>query len=151
MLAPPAGTLSVKRTDSAHSEGTSPFALAAELELQDVSKWYAGQDEPAVHELSFTVPAGEVCVLVGPSGAGKTTAMRLINRMIDPSSGDILLGGRSVLKREPRELRREIGYVIQQVGLFPHQTVAQNIATVPRLLGWGKARAAARVQELLEL
>jgi osmoprotectant transport system ATP-binding protein len=143
--------LSVKRTDSAHSEGPSPIAVAAELELQSVSKYYAGQKEPAVRELSFTVPAGEVCVLVGPSGAGKTTAMRLINRMIPISSGDILLGGRSVLEREPRALRREIGYVIQQVGLFPHQTVAQNIATVPRLLGWEKARIATRVQELLEL
>ena len=142
---------SVKSTDSAHSEGTSPFAVAAELELQGVSKWYPGQDEPAVRGLSFTVPAGEVCVLVGPSGAGKTTAMRLINRMIALSSGDILLGGRSVLEREPRELRREIGYVIQQVGLFPHQTVAQNIATVPRLLGWAKARISTRVHELLEL
>ena len=84
-------------------------------------------------------------MLVGPSGGGKTTAMRLINRMIAMSSGDILLGGRSVLEREPRALRREIGYVIQQVGLFPHQNVVQNIATVPRLLGWEKARIAARV------
>jgi osmoprotectant transport system ATP-binding protein len=92
-----------------------------------------------------------VCVLVGPSGSGKTTAMRLINRMVSLDSGDILLGGRSVLAREPRELRREIGYVIQQIGLFPHQTVAENIATVPRLLGWTKARIAARVDELLEL
>jgi osmoprotectant transport system ATP-binding protein len=90
-------------------------------------------------------------VLVGPSGSGKTTAMRLINRMVSLDSGDILLGGRSVLAREPRELRREIGYVIQQIGLFPHQTVAENIATVPRLLGWTKARIAARVDELLEL
>jgi osmoprotectant transport system ATP-binding protein len=97
------------------------------------------------------VPAGEVCVLVGPSGSGKTTAMRLINRMIPISGGDILLGGESVLQRDPRALRREIGYVIQQIGLFPHQTVAENIATVPRLLGWQQARIDARVQELLEL
>jgi osmoprotectant transport system ATP-binding protein len=92
-----------------------------------------------------------VCVLVGPSGSGKTTTMRLINRMIQLSSGDILLGGSSVLRREPRALRREIGYVIQQVGLFPHQTVAENVAAVPRLLGWDKARVAARVRELLDL
>jgi osmoprotectant transport system ATP-binding protein len=92
-----------------------------------------------------------VCVLVGPSGSGKTTAMRLINRMIALSSGDILLGGRSVLEREPTELRREIGYVIQQIGLFPHLSVADNIATVPRLLGWEKRRTQARVKELLEL
>jgi osmoprotectant transport system ATP-binding protein len=119
--------------------------------LQDVSKRYAGQRKPAISDLSLTVPAGEVCVLVGPSGSGKTTAMRLINRMIEPSGGDILLDGRSVLQRDPGELRRQIGYVIQQIGLFPHQTVAENIATVPRLLGWDSERIAARVHELLEL
>jgi osmoprotectant transport system ATP-binding protein len=90
-------------------------------------------------------------VLVGPSGSGKTTAVRLINRMIPLSGGDILLGKRSVLDREPRQLRREIGYVIQQVGLFPHQTVAENVATVPLLLGWKKDRVVARVRELFEL
>jgi osmoprotectant transport system ATP-binding protein len=127
------------------------LAQAAELELRGVSKRYAGQREPAIHELSFTVPAGDVCVLVGPSGSGKTTALRLINRMIPTTAGDILLGGRSVLEREPKELRREIGYVIQQIGLFPHQTVGENIATVPRLLGWHKDRIHARVTELLEL
>ena len=118
----------------------------------------AGGDLPPLHgvptaikDLSLSVDAGEVCLLVGPSGSGKTTAMRLINRMIPLSGGDILLGGRSVLEREPNELRREIGYVIQQIGLFPHQTVAENIATVPKLLGWDKARTAARVKELLEL
>jgi osmoprotectant transport system ATP-binding protein len=124
---------------------------AAELELRHVSKRYDGQREPAISDLSLTVPAGEVCVLVGPSGSGKTTAMRLINRMISISDGDILLGGRSVLARDARELRREIGYVIQQIGLFPHQTVGENIATVPNLLGWPKERIAARVQELLAL
>jgi osmoprotectant transport system ATP-binding protein len=137
--------------DTAHNEGPSAFAQAAELELRDVTKRYAGQREPAISDLSLTVPAGEVCVLVGPSGSGKTTAMRLINRMIPISGGDILLGGRSVLERDPRELRREIGYVIQQIGLFPHETVGQNIATVPRLLGWDKQRTAKRVGELLEL
>jgi osmoprotectant transport system ATP-binding protein len=144
--------------DTAHSEGSSAFAKsgelqskAAELELRDVCKRYDGQREPAIVDLSLTVPAGEVCVLVGPSGSGKTTAMRLINRMISISSGDILLGGRSVLHRDARELRREIGYVIQQIGLFPHQTVGENIATVPQLLGWPKERIAARVQELLGL
>ena len=136
----------MKIADTAHNEGPSAFAQAAELELRDVSKRYPGQREPAIGDLSLTVPAGEVCVLVGPSGSGKTTAMRLINRMIPLTGGDILLGGRSVLEREPRELRREIGYVIQQVGLFPHQTVGENIATVPRLLGWDKQRIAARVQ-----
>jgi osmoprotectant transport system ATP-binding protein len=124
---------------------------AATLELRNVSKRYPGQREPAIRDLSFSVDAGDVCVLVGPSGSGKTTAMRLINRMVPLSGGDILLGGRSVLEREPNQLRREIGYVIQQIGLFPHQTIAENIATVPRLLRWDKARIAARVNELLAL
>ena len=92
----------MKIADTAHNEGPSAFAQAAELELRSVSKRYPGQREPAIRDLSLTVPAGEVCVLVGPSGSGKTTAMRLINRMIPITSGDILLGGRSVLEREPR-------------------------------------------------
>jgi len=137
--------------NSAQTEGPSAYRQAASLELRHVSKRYEGQREPAITDLSFSVPAGEVCVLVGPSGSGKTTAMRLINRMIPLSGGDILLGERSVLEREPNELRREIGYVIQQIGLFPHQTVAENIATVPRLLGWERSRTRARVDELLEL
>jgi osmoprotectant transport system ATP-binding protein len=141
----------LKTVDTAHKEGPSALAEAAELQMRNVSKRYPGQRSAAIDDLSLTVPAGEVCVLVGPSGSGKTTAMRLINRMISISSGDILLGGRSVLTREPRELRREIGYVIQQIGLFPHQTVGENIATVPRLLGWDKQRMAHRVSELLEL
>jgi osmoprotectant transport system ATP-binding protein len=141
----------VKTVDTAHNEGPSPFAQAAQLELRNVGKRYPGQREAAIGDLSLTVPAGEVCVLVGPSGSGKTTAMRLINRMIALSDGDILLGGRSVLARDPRELRREIGYVIQQVGLFPHLSVGENIATVPRLLGWDRQRVAARVHELLGL
>jgi osmoprotectant transport system ATP-binding protein len=137
--------------NSAHREGPLPFPQAATLELRDVSKRYPGQREPAIEDLSFSVDAGEVCVLVGPSGSGKTTAMRLINRMIPLTSGDILLGGRSVLEREPTELRREIGYVIQQIGLFPHETVSENIATVPHLLGWSKSRTNERVRELLTL
>ena len=141
----------MKPADTAHSEGPSAFAQAAELELRSVSKLYAGQRQPAIAELSLTVPAGEVCVLVGPSGSGKTTAMRLINRMIALSGGDILIGGRSVLERQPIQLRREIGYVIQQVGLFPHHTVGENIATVPQLLGWPKRHVAQRVHELLAL
>jgi len=129
----------------------SGASQAAELELRNVQKRYPGQKQPAIPDLSLRVPAGEVCVLVGPSGSGKTTAMRLINRMIPLTSGDILLGGQSVLTREPTELRREIGYVIQQIGLFPHLTVSENIATVPKLLGWDSARTTARVNELLAL
>jgi osmoprotectant transport system ATP-binding protein len=141
----------VNIANTAQPEGPSAFPQAATLEFRNVSKRYPGQREPAIPDLSFDVGAGEVCVLVGPSGSGKTTAMRLINRMIPLTSGDILLGGDSVLEREPHELRREIGYVIQQIGLFPHLTVADNIATVPRLLGWDRARTTARVHELLEL
>jgi osmoprotectant transport system ATP-binding protein len=119
--------------------------------LREVSKRYPNQKDAAIVDLSLEIPAGEVCVLVGPSGSGKTTAMRLINRMIALSSGDILLGGNSVLKRDPTKLRREIGYVIQQIGLFPHQTVAENIAAVPKLLGWEHKRVETRVTELLNL
>ncbi len=124
---------------------------ALELELRHVRKTYARTRTAAIEDLSLTVAAGEVCVLVGPSGSGKTTAMRLINRLIPLSGGDILLGGRSVLDRPEVDLRREIGYVIQQVGLFPHLTVAENIATVPRLLGWERERIVERTRELLEL
>jgi osmoprotectant transport system ATP-binding protein len=140
----------VTTEDTAQSEG--PSATPAEpLEFRAATKRYAGAAEPAVDALSLEVPAGEICVLVGPSGCGKTTAMRMVNRMIDITEGDILLGGRSVRDREPAALRRDIGFVIQQVGLFPHRTVAQNIATVPELLGWSRARREERVAELLSL
>ena len=137
--------------NTAHDEGQSTYPKAATLVFDHVQKRYPGASEPAIHDLSFEVPAGRICVLVGPSGCGKTTAMRLVNRMIELTSGDILLDGRSVRDRDPAELRRGIGYAIQQIGLFPHRTVAENIATVPRLLGWDKARIAARVDELLDL
>src|SRR5918997_2527676 len=108
---------------------------AATLEFRNATKRYPGQPEAAVENLSLTVPAGEICVLVGPSGCGKTTAMRMVNRMIEITDGDILLDGESVRTRSPAQLRRQVGYAIQQIGLFPHQTIADNIATVPRLLG----------------
>jgi osmoprotectant transport system ATP-binding protein len=141
----------VSSLDSAHTTGPSSRPDAATLEFRSATKRYPGQTKPAVDGLSLEVPAGEICVLVGPSGCGKTTAMRMVNRMIDITDGDILLDGRSVKERRPAELRREIGYAIQQIGLFPHMSVADNIATVPRLLGWDKARIRARVDELLEL
>ncbi|MFF3000406.1 ABC transporter ATP-binding protein [Streptomyces sp. NPDC057950] len=104
----------------------------------------------AVHDLSLEMPEGGVTVLVGSSGCGKTTTLRMINRMVDPTSGTIRVGGKDVLERDAAELRRSIGYVIQQSGLFPHRTVLDNIATVPLLLGWGRRKARARATELLE-
>ncbi len=137
-------------TDSTAAAAPSPHPQAAELELRHVSKTYPGSTEPAIRDLSLTVPAGEICVLVGPSGCGKTTAMRMVNRMIEMTGGDILLDGRSVRELQPAHLRREIGYVIQQIGLFPHRTIAENIAHRPELLGWDKQRIRARVDELLD-
>ncbi len=141
----------MEKKNTAQEEGASSYPSAAPLEFRNVVKQYPGSDTRAVDDLSFEVPAGEICVLVGPSGCGKTTAMRMVNRMIDITDGDILLDGKSVVDRNPPELRREIGYVIQQIGLFPHQTIAQNIATVPKLLGWDKDRIGTRVDELLDL
>ncbi|MCE3267673.1 MAG: glycine betaine/L-proline transporter, ATPase subunit [Solirubrobacterales bacterium] len=128
---------------------TTPDALA--VSYRGVTKRYPGQDEPAVRDLSLEVGAGEICVLVGPSGCGKTTAMRMANRTVEMTDGDILIGGTSVRDREPSHLRRETGYVIQQIGLFPHRTIGQNMATVPSLLGWDSDRVDRRVDELLAL
>ena len=121
------------------------------IELDALTKSFSGAPRPAVDRLTLTVPAGEVCVLIGPSGCGKTTTMRMINRMIEPDSGTVSVDGRDILGVDPVELRRSIGYVIQQVGLFPHWSIADNVATVPRLLGWDPMRIAARVEELLSL
>src|SRR6478736_5744105 len=145
------GTLLLPPTHTAQSTGPSAYREAVELEFAEATKRYPGADQPAVDGLSLTVPAGEICVFVGPSGCGKTTAMRMVNRMIDITSGDILVGGRSVKDRDADDLRREIGYVIQQIGLFPHKTTADNIATVPKLLGWSKQRIHDRIHELLDL
>ena len=129
----------------------TPLGGGGVLEFRDVTKRYAAGARPAVDTLSLTVPAGEVCVLVGPSGCGKTTALKMVNRLIEPTSGEILIDGRGVRDRDPAALRREVGYVIQQVGLLPHLTIAANVATVPKLLGWDKERIRSRVRELLEL
>jgi len=126
-------------------------STAAEIVFDRVTKRYAGRDGAALHELSLTIPAGTFCVLVGPSGGGKTTALKLVNRLISLDEGDIRIDGRSIRELEPVELRRGIGYVIQNVGLFPHMTVGDNIATVPRLLGWSKTRIQERTAELLDL
>jgi osmoprotectant transport system ATP-binding protein len=124
---------------------------AAELVFDEATKRYHGRTEAAVERLSLTVPAGEICVLVGPSGCGKTTALKLVNRLISLTSGDIRIDGRSIGDLDAVELRRGIGYAIQNVGLFPHMTVEANVGTVPRLLGWPKERIRARTSELLEL
>ena len=120
------------------------------IRLDRVSKRY-DDGTVAVDELTFDVPAGEVAVLVGPSGCGKTTTMRLINRLVEPTSGQVFVGGADVAGVSAVKLRRGIGYVIQQVGLFPHQTVQDNVATVPRMLGWDRRRTRERTQELLRL
>jgi osmoprotectant transport system ATP-binding protein len=133
------------------SNSAEGAAEAPQVEYRRATKRYRGAEEPALRELDLEVPSGEICVLVGPSGSGKTTAMRMVNRMVEITEGDVVVGGTSIRDRSAAELRREIGYVIQQIGLFPHRTVADNIATVPRLLGWGKERMAARVDELLAL
>ena len=128
---------------------TRPAALAVRYE--GATKRYGHSDAIAVDDLTLEAPAGEICVLVGPSGCGKTTAMRMVNRTVEMTSGDIMIGEQSVRDREPARLRREIGYVIQQIGLFPHRTIGENIATVPQLLGWDRERRRARTEELLEL
>jgi osmoprotectant transport system ATP-binding protein len=125
----------------------------AVVEFDHVSKRF-GRGEvasAAVQDLSLHIPGGEVCVLVGPSGCGKTTSLRMVNRLVEPTSGTVSIDGQDVASRNAVALRRSIGYVIQQTGLFPHLTVGANVATVPRLLGWDKDRARQRVDELIEL
>jgi osmoprotectant transport system ATP-binding protein len=124
---------------------------AATVEFDHASKRYPGTDEPAIGDLTLEIAPGELTILIGPSGSGKTTAMRLVNRMIELTSGDVRVDGVSVRDQSPADLRRGIGYAIQQIGLFPHLTVADNIATVPKLLGWDHGRIGKRVAELLDL
>ena len=120
------------------------------IALEALTKRY-GSGPPAVDSLSVEVVSGEVCALIGPSGSGKSTTLRMINRLIEPTSGKIWLDGEDVTTVPAVELRRRMGYVIQQIGLFPHLNVAENVATVPRLLGWDKHRVRDRVAELLDL
>jgi osmoprotectant transport system ATP-binding protein len=131
----------------------SPASLPADVmvRLDHVHKQYAGQSAPAVADLSLDIKDGEIVALLGPSGCGKTTTLRLINRLIEPTSGRIFLGGEDVTTVDPDQLRRRIGYVIQQVGLFPHMRIAENVGLVPRALGWDKERTRKRVDELLDL
>ncbi|MEE4609222.1 MAG: ABC transporter ATP-binding protein, partial [Desulfobacteraceae bacterium] len=121
------------------------------IRLEKVTKIYPGTNVPAVNDVDLEVPEGEICVLIGSSGCGKTTLMRMINRLIPITSGSIYIDGKNILDMDPIELRRHVGYAIQQIGLFPHMTVYDNIATVPRLLKWEKKRIDERVDELLTL
>jgi osmoprotectant transport system ATP-binding protein len=138
----------VARSATAESRGVR-------VEFRQVSKAFVargpGPAPAAVQDLSFTVEPGEICVVVGPSGCGKTTTLKMINRLVEPTSGQILIDGQDVMTLDVVELRRRIGYVIQQIGLFPHRTIAENVATVPRLLRWPEAQIRARVDELIQL
>jgi osmoprotectant transport system ATP-binding protein len=139
---------------NAAAAGTSILSATGggvSIELRELTKHYHGQPEPAVDRVTMDIRAGELVVFVGPSGCGKTTTMKMINRLIEPTSGSITIGGENALALPADELRRRIGYVIQQIGLMPHLTIAENIAMVPRLLGWKKPRIEARVDELLHL
>ena len=121
------------------------------IRLENLTKTFPGSDEPAVNELTLEIREGEIVVFVGPSGCGKTTTMKMINRIIEPTGGRIFLQGEDVTDQNPDQLRRRMGYVIQQIGLFPHMTIADNIATVPKMLGWDKQRITKRTDELLEM
>ena len=134
-------------TEAISSDGQSKRTM---IRLEQLCKQYPKEDGPAVDNLTLDVPEGEIVILVGPSGCGKTTTMKMINRIIEPTSGRIILDGEDVTTADADQLRRRIGYVIQQIGLFPHMTIAQNIATVPKLLGWDAKRIDARIDELLE-
>jgi osmoprotectant transport system ATP-binding protein len=133
------------------AETTTTTAAEPMIRLEELTKRYPGQSEPAVDRVSMDIAKGEIVVLVGPSGCGKTTTMELINRLIEPTSGRIILDGDDVTRDDPDALRRRIGYVIQEIGLFPHLKVAQNIAVVPKLLGWSRRRIDERIDELLDL
>ncbi len=121
------------------------------IQLEHVTKRYPGSERPVVHDLSLSIEAGQFCVLVGPSGCGKTTTLRMINRLVEPTEGVVRVDGQDVREVDPIQLRRRIGYVIQEVGLFPHMTIADNVATVPVELRWPRERIAQRVDELLRL
>lgn len=121
------------------------------IKIEEVVKKYPGMERPAVNKLDLNIEEGEICTFVGPSGCGKTTTLKMINRIIEPSGGKIYVNGENVLDQNPNELRKKIGYVIQKTGLFPHYSVFDNIAIVPRLLGWDEERIEKRVVELLGL
>ena len=124
----------------------------AKIAFQAITKQFAGSNKPAVDAVTFEVTEGTTCMLVGTSGSGKTTLLRMVNRLIEPTSGQIIIDGRNILEENPILLRRRIGYVIQQVGLFPHMNIAENIRVTAEIAGgWSKEQLAKRVDELLEL
>jgi osmoprotectant transport system ATP-binding protein len=137
-------------TEQSESDARQPSS-GARIVLDHVSKVYPGSKQPAVDDTSLDIPAGEIVIFVGPSGCGKTTMMRMINRLSEPTSGRILIGDKDALSIKPTELRRSIGYAIQQAGLFPHMTIRQNVGLVPGLLRWDRKKIANRVDELLDL
>src|SRR5690625_2130361 len=152
------GCVADRRRPLHHVEGRQRMSqqhqeskVGAEIELVDIVKRYPGQKQPAVENLSLTIPAGEMVMFVGPSGCGKTTSLKMINRLIEPSSGKILIDGDDITTKDPTQLRRSIGYVIQGGGLMPHMTVADNIGLVPKLLKWDQQRIRDRVDELMEM
>ena len=124
----------------------------AQIRFHEITKKYPGTSTPAVNAVTFDVPEGNTCMLVGTSGSGKTTLLRMVNRLIEPTSGEIIIDGKNILQENPIQLRRRIGYVIQQVGLFPHMTIAENVRVTAEIAGgWSKEKLASRVDELLEL
>ncbi|MEU8886903.1 betaine/proline/choline family ABC transporter ATP-binding protein [Streptomyces sp. NPDC048442] len=135
----------------AASGAVSGAASGAAIRLENLTKQYAGNPYPSVDNVSMEIRAGETVVFVGPSGGGKTTLLKMINRLIEPTSGRIRIDGEDVTDMDPVKLRRQVGYAIQSSGLFPHMTVAQNIALVPKMVGWSRARVNARVEEMLDL
>ncbi|WP_018180089.1 ABC transporter ATP-binding protein [Jongsikchunia kroppenstedtii] len=134
-----------------HPQHAHTDTAGVDIILEHVEKRYPGQKAAAVQDFSLEIPAGKIVIFVGPSGCGKTTTMRMINRLIEPTAGKISIGGKDALSINANELRRTIGYSIQQAGLFPHMTIAQNVATVPKLLGWKRPRISDRVDEMLDL
>ncbi|GAA3805547.1 ATP-binding cassette domain-containing protein [Amycolatopsis tucumanensis] len=141
----------MSETIESPAQAESGAVSGVEIQLEHVTKRYPGSRQPAVDDVTMTIPAGKIVILVGPSGCGKTTTMRMINRLIEPTSGRITIGGEDALSLNPDRLRRKVGYAIQQAGLFPHFTVAENVAVVPGLLGWDKKKIADRVDEMLDL
>src|SRR6184192_4279470 len=124
----------------------------AKIAFHEITKQYPGSSKPAVNAVTFDLPEGNTCMLVGTSGSGKTTLLRMVNRLIEPTSGEIVIDGKNVLTENPILLRRRIGYVIQQVGLFPHMNIAENVRVTAEIAGgWSKQKLAKRVDELLDL